>query len=155
MSILRFAPEMARGAMPFWELEKMRDHMESIYNALAGGAMPGRNYSGVFPPINLSEDDANLYLTAEIPGASKEALDVSVKGDTLSLKGEIRREEAEGEEREYHRREREYGSFRRVLELPVKVDAGAVKAAFKNGVLTVTMPKAAEARAHQISIMAD
>lgn len=157
MSIFKFSPRGARFGAPFWELEKMRDHMESIYNALAGSVSQIRkNYTGVFPLVNLSEDDENLYLTAELPGAAKDKLEVSVKGDTLNLKGEVRQVDPEdGEEQTFHRRERESGSFRRTVDLPVKVNVDGVSAAFKNGILTVTMPKAAEAKAHQIEIKSE
>ncbi len=150
--MIKFYPKGGRWGLPFWELEKMRDHMENIYSALAGGVSQIRkNYTGVFPLVNLAEDDENLYLSAELPGVAAEALEVSVKGDTLNLRGEIRPAEA-GEEVNYHRRERESGSFRRTVTLPVKVDVDRIGAAFKNGVLAVTMPKAAEAKAHHISI---
>jgi len=155
MSLFRYTPKSGRFGMPFWELEKMRDHMETIYNTLAGGVSQIRkNYTGVFPLVNLAEDDDNLYLTAELPGAAPDRLEVSVKGDTLNLRGQVGPAEV-GEEVNYHRRERESGSFRRTLTLPVKVDIDRVDAAFKNGILTVTMPKAAEAKAHHISIKTD
>ena len=154
MSIFKFSTRGAQFGVPFWELEKMRNHMESIYNTLAGSISQIRkNYTGVFPPVNLSEDDEKLYLTAELPGAVKDKLEVSVKGNTLSLKGELRQSDAEaGEEETYHRRERESGGFRRTVDLPVKVNTEGVSAALKNGILTVVMPKAAEAKAHQIEI---
>ncbi|MDR1043564.1 MAG: Hsp20/alpha crystallin family protein [Candidatus Adiutrix sp.] len=152
MSLFRFSPKAGRYGLPFWELEKMRDHMETIYNALAGGVSQIRkNYTGVFPLVNLFEDDDHLYLMAELPGAAPDKLEVSVKGEALSLRGEVRAAEA-GDEVNYHRRERESGSFRRILALPVKVDTERIEAAFRNGVLTVTMPKAAEAKAHQIAV---
>ncbi|MDR0881694.1 MAG: Hsp20/alpha crystallin family protein [Candidatus Adiutrix sp.] len=152
MSLFRVLPKGDRFGLPFWELEKMRDHMETIYNALAGGVSQIRkNYTGVFPLVNLAEDDEHLYLTAELPGVAADHLEVSVKADTLSLRGEIRHSEA-GDEVNYHRRERESGSFRRTLALPVKVDMERIDATFKNGVLTVTMPKATEAKAHHIAI---
>ncbi|MDR2934511.1 MAG: hypothetical protein LBV70_01305, partial [Candidatus Adiutrix sp.] len=70
MSVLRFTPRAGAMGLPFMELEKMRSHMETIYNALAGGVTRARsNYTGVFPPVNLAEDDERLYLTAELPGA--------------------------------------------------------------------------------------
>lgn len=75
-----------------------------------------------------------------------DSLEVAVKGDDLSLKGQVLAAQA-GEEVTYHRRERESGGFRRTLTLPVKIDVDRIEAAFKNGVLTVTMPKA-----HHISI---
>lgn len=155
MSLFRYTPKSGRFGMPFWELEKMRDHMETIYNTLATGVSQIRkNYTGVFPLVNLAEDDDNLYLTAELPGAVADTLEVSVKGDTLNLRGQIGRAEA-GEEVNFHRRERESGSFRRTLGLPTKVDVDRVDASFKNGILTVTMPKSAEAKAHHISIKTD
>lgn len=155
MSIFNFRPSGGgRLGVPFWELEKMRDHMETIYNSLAGGVSQIRKNFGVFPLVNLAEDDDNLYLTAELPGVKVEELDVSVKGDTLNLRGQIPSAEA-GEEVNYHRRERESGTFRRTVTLPVKVDMDRVNAAYKNGILTLTMPKAAEAKAHHISINTD
>jgi HSP20 family protein len=79
------------------------------------------------------------------------SLDLSVKGDTLSLKGS-KRTDVEGQEVNYHRREREAGGFRRSPTLPVKIQSEAVEAGFKNGILTVKLPKAAEARAQKINI---
>jgi HSP20 family protein len=141
--------------LPFLELEKMRNHMETIYNALAGSVAQIRsNYTGVFPPVNLAEDDDHLYLTAELPGAAADKLEVSVKGETLSLRGEIPAAQV-GAEVSYHRKERESGSFRRVLSLPAKVEVDRVEAAFKNGLLTVTIPKAADAKARQVAVKID
>lgn len=155
MSFFRYGPKMGGLAMPFRELERMRDHMETIYNSLASGVSQIRkNYTGVFPLVNLAEDEEKLYFTAELPGAAPDKLEVSVKGDTLSIRGQIGPDEA-GEGVDYHRRERESGNFRRTLTLPAKVDVDKVDAVFKNGVLTVTIPKAAEAKAHQISIKTD
>jgi HSP20 family protein len=130
----------------------MRNYMENAYNALADGISHVRkNYTGVFPLVNLSEDDGNLYLTAELAGVAPESLDLSVKSDTLTLKGSKRIEATDGEAA-FHRRERDSGSFRRSLTLPAKVQPDLAEAVFKNGVLTVTLPKAAEAKAHQISV---
>jgi HSP20 family protein len=130
----------------------MRNYMESAYSALANGVgQLRRDYTGVFPLVNLAEDDDSLYLTAELPGVDPASLDLSIKSDTLTLKGS-KRTDVEGGEVNYHRRERAGGSFRRSLTLPVKIQAEAVEAGFKNGVLTVRLPKAAEARAHQISV---
>jgi HSP20 family protein len=141
--------------LPFLELEKMRSHMETIYNALTGSVAQFRsNYTGVFPPVNLAEDDDRFYLTAELPGAAADKLEVSVKGETLSLKGEIPVAQ-DSAEVNFHCKEREGGSFRRVLTLPARVEVDRIEAAFKNGVLTVTMPKAAEAKARQVAVKTD
>lgn len=155
MSLFKNPTRGGRFGSPFWELEKMRDHMETIYSALAGSVSQIRkNYTGVFPLVNLAEDDDNLYLTAELPAVALDKLEASVKGDTLTLRGQINPAE-NSEEISYHRKERESGSFHRTLTLPVKVDIDRVDAAYKNGILTVTMPKAAEAKAHQITIKAE
>lgn len=152
MPMFSFTPRGGGMSLPFLELEKMRSHMESIYNALAGGVSQiRRNYTGVFPLVNLSEDDDRLYLTAELPGAAADRLEVSVKGETLSLRGEVPAAQL-GEEINYHRKERENGSFRRMLTLPAKVDVDRIEAVFKNGVLTVTLPKAAEAKARHVAV---
>jgi HSP20 family protein len=139
---------------PFWELERMRTRMESAYNALAGGISQfRRDYTGVFPLVNILEDADNLYLTAELPGLTPEQLDISIKGETLTLKGQKTATDSE-DNLNYHRKEREAGSFSRSLALPVKVKTEEVSAGFKNGILTVTLPKATEARAHQIAVQA-
>jgi HSP20 family protein len=136
----------------FFELERMRNYMENVYNTLANGVSHiRRNYTGVFPLVNLSEDDDNIYLTAELPGIDPQTLDLTVKNDTLTLKGS-KKVEAEANNVNYHRRERNIGSFGRSLTLPDKIQTEAVDAKFKNGILTVTLPKAAEAKAHQIAI---
>ncbi|MDR3203508.1 MAG: Hsp20/alpha crystallin family protein [Deltaproteobacteria bacterium] len=137
---------------PFSELERMRDYMDNVYSYLANGVNQLRkNYTGVFPLINLFEDDENLYLVAELAGVESQSLDVSVKNDTLTLKGsKLTQIDREGVT--YHRRERESGSFNRSLTIPAKIESERVQAVFKNGVLTVTLPKAAEAKAHQIEV---
>ena len=149
MAIIRWRPNLGN---PLAELDRMRNYMESAYSALANGVgQLRRNYTGVFPLVNLTEDEENLFLAAELPGVDPQSLDLSIKSDTLTLKGS-KRTDVEGAEVNYHRRERDGGSFRRSLALPVKVQSEAIEASFKNGVLTVKLPKAAEARAHQISV---
>lgn len=149
MAIIRWRPSLGN---PLAELDRMRNYMENAYSVLANGVgQLRRNYTGVFPLVNLAEDEENLFLTAELPGVDPASLDVSIKGDTLALKGS-KRTDVEGAEVNYHRRERDGGSFRRSMTLPVKVQTEAVEASFKNGVLTIKLPKAAEAKAHQISV---
>jgi HSP20 family protein len=149
MAIIRWRPNLGN---PLAELDRMRNYMESAYSALANGVgQLRRNYTGVFPLVNLAETEESLFLTVELPGVDPASLDLSIKNDTLTLKGS-KRTDVEGAEVNYHRRERDGGSFRRSLALPAKVQAEAIEAGFKNGILTVRLPKAAEARAHQISV---
>jgi HSP20 family protein len=155
MPILRWSPTQTGYGNPWREMERLRNHFENLMeNFSGGGTSPLRRGAGVYPPLNLAEDTDNLYLTAELPGVRPEDLDLSVEGDGLILRGE--RTIAETDKKvNYHRREREAGTFRRIVSLPVKVDAEKVSAKFRNGVLTATLPKAPEAKARQIDIQAE
>ncbi|WP_244625190.1 Hsp20/alpha crystallin family protein [Rhizobium daejeonense] len=97
---------------------------------------------------NVSETDKEICITAELPGVEQKDIDVSISGNRIFIKGEKMSEKDEKKEdkgREFHRIERSSGSFQRAMTLPFEIDAGSVKADFKNGVLTVTIPKPAEA----------
>ncbi|UCG20640.1 MAG: Hsp20/alpha crystallin family protein [Deltaproteobacteria bacterium] len=135
---------------PFSEMDRLRREMDRIAGAFAGGRgiAPG---AGVFPALNMSEDDHNLYVRAELPGVAPENIEITTKENNLILKGE-RKIAAEGEKVSYHRRERDAGKFRRIISLPTRVDAEKVTAVCKNGVLTVILPKAAEAKPRQIAV---
>jgi HSP20 family protein len=135
---------------PFREVDRFRREMDKLYDAFAGSReiTPA---AGVFPALNVSEDDNNLYVRAELPGVVPEEIEITTKENNLIIKGE-REIAAEGEKVSYHRREREAGSFRRIISLPTRVDAEKVTAVCKNGVLTVTLPKAAEAKPRQIAV---
>ena len=154
MAILRWTPRQLAMRAPWRELDRMRRHMEGMYDALSQGVDTVRRGAGVYPLLNLSEDTDNLYLTAELPGIAPADLELSVHGESLTLRGERKIPDAD-KSVNYHRREREAGIFRRVVALPVRVNQDAVKASFKDGVLKVTLPKAAEAKARQISIQAE
>lgn len=136
------------------ELERMQREMNRLFGDLMGGGAAPLRTGGVFPPVNVSEDADNLYVNAELPGVSPDQIEISVEGDTLTLRGERRLAEA-GEHVNYHRREREAGRFRRILTLPVKIDPDKVSAGFKYGVLQVTLPKAAEIKPKQIKVKTD
>lgn len=155
MTILRWTPRQIAFRTPWRELERLRSHVEGMYDALSDGVETLRGGgSGVYPSLNLREDAENLYLSAELPGVAPEDIELSVQGDSLTLRGERRILEAD-KKLNYHRRERDAGYFRRVINLPVRVDSGQVQATVRNGLLMVTMPKAAEAKAHQITIKAE
>lgn len=134
------------------EFDRLRSRMQYLFDSASGlGAERGVSRSGVFPLMNVSSDENNLYVTAELPGVSPEHLELSVEKNNLTLRGERKIAEAD-QKVSYHRRERESGFFRRVIDLPVKIDADQVKAESKNGVLSVILPKAKEAKPRQISV---
>jgi HSP20 family protein len=102
-------------------------------------------------PIDLVERDDALVVTASMPGVKPEDVDVSVHRNMLVIRGEMHGESGQNGGR-YHRRERWQGNFSRQVTLPVEVDADACDASFKDGVLTITLPKSEQARAKRIEI---
>lgn len=103
------------------------------------------------PAVDVYETDNSLVLKAELPGLDPKEVEIKVEDNTLHLKGE-RKFEKETREENYHRIERSYGSFTRTFGLPKTVDSEKAKAEFKDGVLTLTMPKREEARPKTIPI---
>jgi HSP20 family protein len=97
------------------------------------------------PLIDISEDEKAYRIAAELPGLDAKDFDVSVLGDMLVLKGE-KRQEAEQKDKNYHFSERAYGAFQRSFELPASVERDKIAADFSKGVLTITLPKTAEAQ---------
>jgi HSP20 family protein len=128
----------------------MRREMLRLFDAAAGDAS-GDVGAGLFPPMNVTQDDDNFYLRAEVPGIRPNELSISAVRNRVSLAGkrEIQREH---ERVSYHRKERAEGSFNRTVTLPTEVDAERVEARYGDGILTLTLPKAEEAKPRQIAV---
>jgi HSP20 family protein len=103
------------------------------------------SFSFGMPAIDMGEDEKSYTITAELPGLDAKDVDLSISGDMLVLKGE-KHQESEQKDKNYHFSERAYGSFQRAFELPASIDRDKVTADFAKGVLTVTLPKTAEAQ---------
>jgi len=103
------------------------------------------------PPVDIYENGDSLVLKAEVPGINPDDVEIRVEDNTLYLKGE-RKFEKEVKEQNFHRVERSYGTFTRTFSLPNSVDADKVSANYKDGVLTLTMPKKEEAKPKTIKI---
>ena len=130
----------------------MQEEMEQRL-CRAGMNDPRRSAQSVYPPLNLWEDDNNLYVEAELPELELADLEIVVNGDNhLSIKGE--RKQPERENGMWHLQERGRGAFSRMGELPQYVDSENVTAEIKHGVLTITLPKRAEAKARRIEVKA-
>jgi HSP20 family protein len=141
--------------LDFLEFNRMRNQMEHVWDTVRGKFNAYREgYAGVYPLINIYENEDNLTLTAELPGVKVEDLEITIKNDTLTLAGEKKVLERP-ETANFFRQERIAGKFGRSLTLPVKVDAEASEAKIKNGILTILLPKAAEAKARQVSIKSE
>ena len=103
------------------------------------------------PPVDIYETDENLVLKAELPGIDPNNVEIRVEDNSLYLKGE-RKFEKEVKEQNYHRVERSYGTFTRTFSLPSSISADKVVANYKDGILTLTMPKREEAKPKTIKI---
>ena len=137
-------------------LARLRNRMDHLFEEFVGD-FPVLSRAGFFgerayPPLNLWEDEKNVYVECEIPGVSMKDLDLSVVGNELSIKGEWKHEKVE--KATFHREERLSGSFSRVVRLPIEIDSEKVTAELKNGVLTMTLPKAVAALPRKIAVKA-
>jgi HSP20 family protein len=106
------------------------------------------------PAVDVSETGDKITVKAEIPGMEAKDIEISMVGDTLTIKGEKKAEKEEKDEN-YHMVERSYGSFNRAMKIPAMVDAEKVEATYKNGVLTVVLPKKEEVKPKAIEIKAE
>ena len=131
------------------DFEQARREMLRLFDSVANESSAGA--SGVFPPLNVTQDEDNVVVRAEIPGINAEQLAISVLRNRLSIAGK-REIQLEQGKVAYHRRERPEGSFSRSLTLPVEVDAERVEARYADVILTLTLPKAEAAKPRQISV---
>ncbi|HTD52561.1 MAG TPA: Hsp20/alpha crystallin family protein [Thermoanaerobaculia bacterium] len=103
------------------------------------------------PPVDIEEDNEKLVLTAELPGFKEDQIDLQVEGGVLTIRGE-RTFEDKQDGKNFHRVERSYGQFVRSFTLPNNVDRDNVKASFKDGLLSIELPKREEAKPRQIKV---
>lgn len=105
------------------------------------------------PKVDVSETEKEVVVNAEIPGIDAKDIDISVNENRLTLQGE-RKHEEEKKGKHFHRVERTYGAFSRDVELPAEVDSDKVEATYKDGVLTVNLPKTKESATKKIKVKA-
>jgi HSP20 family protein len=142
-----------RALMP-WTGPSMRKEMERLFDRFLEPAWSEMPTVGDWAPtVDVSEDKDAVTVKAELPGVEQKDIAVSLQDGVLTIKGEKRAEKEEKDKR-YHRVERSYGAFYRSIQLPSTVDAGKVAATFKDGVVTITAPKAPEAKGTMIPIKA-
>ena len=141
MAIIKYAP--FSGFEPFPGLKAFEDTMNRLFVEPNGRPW--------VPPVDIRETENELVVKADIPDVKFEDIDVRLENGALTLRGE-RKFEAKEEKSGWHRVERSYGVFQRVFDLPDTVEAEGVKADYKNGVLTVTLPKKEIAKPKQIKV---
>lgn len=135
---------------PLATFEEMKREMDRLFNGFSRGANGHSLRAGHFPPVNVWETGESLFVEAEVPGFAMQDLEVEVIGHELCIKGN--RKPLEGEDLAFHRQERGFGEFARFLTLPSDVKAEKIGAVLKDGVLTITLPKAEEAKARKITV---
>ncbi|MDR3532143.1 MAG: Hsp20/alpha crystallin family protein [Rhodopila sp.] len=134
---------MIERASPFYVLQRQMNRLlEDVFGPDAGAfpSVPEPVRGILSPRVELTEGETELRVTAELPGVREQAIEVSLDDDILTLTAEKKAETKEENENP-HFTERSYGLFQRSLRLPFQVDPDEVKAAFDNGVLTITIPK--------------
>jgi HSP20 family protein len=136
-----------RGLAPFASdpFSTMRREMDRLFNEFRGvGGGPYATEAGFAPAVNVRQTDQGVEVTAELPGIDEKNVEVSLAENALTIRGE-KKEEREEKGEDWFVSERSFGSFLRTIPLPIEVDEGKAAAQFKNGVLTVTLPAAADA----------
>lgn len=139
------SPRLAQEPSVWRDMSRLQEEMNRLLSRtrepLAGG----------FPAVNIWISQESAVVTAELPGVEEGDLDISVVGDTLTVKGSRKALEL-GEEGQYHRRERTAGRFARAMQLPFRVEPDEVSATLRNGALHITLPRAQSDRPRKIQI---
>lgn len=137
---------------PFREMVSLRDAMNSLLQesfVRPGGAVGGGNAAPL--PLDVSETADEYVVRASLPGVKPEDVQITVHGDTLTIRGETKVEE-ERKDQTWHLRERRFGTFQRSVSLGTPIDADRAEARHDHGVLTLTLPKSAAAKPKQIKV---
>jgi HSP20 family protein len=135
----------------FRDFEDLQHEMDRIFDISWFRKGNGRRDVLAAPALDVHQDKDNVYVKAEIPGMSKEDIDVSVQDNLLTIKGE-KKQEKEIKDKDCLRTERYYGAISRSVQLPAGVDASKVKAEYKNGILELVLPKREDAKPKQIKV---
>jgi HSP20 family protein len=138
---------------PFRNLVDIQGEVNRLLDTFVGRPAAAANAQGRtwLPAVDMHETKDNLVLKVELPGVREKDVAVSITGDLLTIRGE-RRWEDETKEQKFLHVERVYGQFERLIQLPMAVQADKVKAAYRDGVLEVTLPKAEELKPREIKI---
>ena len=135
------------------ELATLRGGMDDWFDSFFRGLDRPRSFFGhrVWPAIDVAEKEDAVLVRAEVPGMKPEEIDISVYGNTLTISGE-KKEAKEDQGDGFYHVESSYGSFRREVALPTDVDEGKIEAVCKDGVLSITLPKAEKNKAVKVQV---
>ncbi len=149
MALVRWRPR--REWDPFADFLDLRDEINHLFSHALTRTTPALAEVKWAPAIDLAIKNGNVVLTADIPGLSRDDIDISVQNNVLTLKGQKKREK-ETKEENYYSLERTFGSFQRTIELPTDVDSSKVKAAYRDGVLEIVLPQVESAKPKRIKV---
>ncbi len=132
----------------------LRDEVDELFESFFGTPTVAAGAEMTIPSIDVAETDDAIEVTTDLPGIKAEDIDIEIRNDYLTISGQTseKKETEEGDGRKYHRIERRTGSFSRSVRLPCDVQQDNVDAELKDGVLTVKMPKAEEAKSKKIAV---
>ena len=138
---------------PVREMMTLREAMDRLFDDAFTRPINLRDGGWSAPAIDMYQTDDDVVIKAALPGFKVEEVQINVTGDVLTLRGETKHEE-EQNDKAWHIREHRWGSFERTVKLPTDVKADKANADFENGILTITLPKAEEAKPRTISVKA-
>jgi HSP20 family protein len=154
MALVRLRP-FSSALDPFRDLSDIQSEMNRLFDGFFGRPSQVGQVGGMervwAPAVDMYETKDELVITAELPGLTEKDIQLSITRDMLTIRGE-RRWDQEVKQDNYYRGERWFGKFERALPLPIPVQAEKVKASYRDGVLTVTLPKAEEIKPKEIKI---
>jgi HSP20 family protein len=144
---------------PFDDMETLRRDIDRAFQGFGLGEEPSRQVAFLpgrgprrYPLLNLLEDKDHIYIEALTPGVDPKSLNITVMQNRLTVSGEKSAVQGEIRPEAFHRNERASGKFVRTIDLPMEVDEDAIQAEYKNGLLTVILPKAEKAKPKQINV---
>ena len=146
MTLVRWNP-----MRPIQDVLSLENEMTRLFQDLTSRAQESESTSVWAPRVDIEEDKESYLLKAELPGIKLEDIKITINENQLVIRGEKRRE-VESSDKTYHRVERVYGSFERAFTLTKVVDSNKIEALYRDGILSVRVPKAEEAKAREIQI---
>ena len=138
---------------PFEDIEKVRSEMDRLVDTFLFGVPQRGDFweeAEWLPAVDVAETKNEIVVNVEIPGMDPKEFDISLSEGTLTIRGEKKQDRVE--EENYHLTERRYGTFSRSIPLPQEVESDKISASYKNGVLTVTLPKSEGTKRKEIKI---
>jgi HSP20 family protein len=151
MSIIRWNPTRELASFPSDIFSMQREMNRMFDNFFRGADEPGLLNGSWLPAVDVAEEENEYVVKVELPGVNKDDVKITLESNILTVRGE-KKAEKETKDKNYHRMERSYGSFQRSFTLPTSVKNDKIDAQYRDGILSITLPKAEEAKPKQIEV---